>query len=120
MRNGQLIDNRLGHGETECRLLESKRTYWLYPLRSDRPATLIAQLRKHGFDAVQQGRLQTLAPPEDRPELRSEAAEHVMRNTVFLPCYPELPASEIQRMCKVIASVIANSAEVQMAKATTT
>jgi perosamine synthetase len=76
--------------------------YWVYPVLTDNPKALIGQMRDAGFDAADLPRSQHIAPPADRPELEPAAAAQFMKQIVVLPCYAEMPNSEIARLAQTL------------------
>ena len=79
------------------------RTHWVFPVLAEDPVGLVAVLRDAGFDAsrVTSG-IGPVAAPPDRPELDPVAARHLAASVVFLPVYPELPATERRRLLEVL------------------
>ena len=59
-------------------------------------------LRDEGFDAADLPRARAVAPPDDRPDLMADTAEHTLKNIVILPCYPEMPNEEISRLASCV------------------
>ena len=62
------------------------RTHWLFPVRAADPAALVARLRAVGVDAST-GTSNLVALTADGP------AADLMSHVVYVPTYPELPAS---------------------------
>jgi dTDP-4-amino-4,6-dideoxygalactose transaminase len=79
-------------------------TFWVFPVLVDEPMRLIDELAEHGFDATQGQSLGVIRPPRGRDELRAAAAEAMLKKTVFLPFYPELPLHEARRMAGILLS----------------
>ena len=52
-----------------------------------------------------------VAPPADRPELEPATARRVMANVVYLPCYPEMPEIERERLAREVLRGVAVEAE---------
>lgn len=109
--NARRIIGNLGLGQSQPELLDEGHSFWLFPLLCDRACELIAHLRLHGFDATQRGRMEIVAPPPDRPQLRCPRAAELLNRTVFLPCYPEMPTGAIDRMCELISAVTAQPSQ---------
>ena len=76
--------------------------YWTFPVVVPDPETAIKKLRKHGFDAGQRGSMVVVPTPEDRPELNPTHAEQLINKIVFIPLYPALPKSALQKMADVV------------------
>jgi dTDP-4-amino-4,6-dideoxygalactose transaminase len=77
-------------------------TFWVFPVLVENPGPMAATLRRAGFDATQRQSLGVVAPPDDLPELRADAAQMVMDRIAFLPVYPEMSEAEIRRMAELI------------------
>lgn len=83
--------------------------YWVFPVLLDRPAEAIAALRAQGFDASGLPRSRAVAAPPDRPKLDPVTAREVLARLVVLPCYPEMPESELDRQVAVLERFLAGS-----------
>jgi perosamine synthetase len=82
------------------------RTHWVMPVVTSDRAVLTARLRRAGFDAATgTSSLAPIAPPADRPHLEPEVASTIMRGIVFLPLYPELDESEVDRLLAAVTEV---------------
>jgi perosamine synthetase len=80
----------------------SHHDYWVYPLLVKNPKQLIKSLRNAGFDAADLPRSQHIAAPLDRPEMEPMIAAGVMRDIVIVPCYANMPDSELKRQAQII------------------
>jgi perosamine synthetase len=80
----------------------SRTTHWLLPVVTSRPQRLIDGLRAAGFEASQ-GASQIAAVPPAPPCARS-----VMAGIVFLPAYPEMPASARRRLARRVRDLTAD------------
>jgi perosamine synthetase len=73
-------------------------THWVFPVVPDDPGALIEALRAAGFDATRAttsiGAVGSPPPPR---------AAALMENVVFVPAYPELPRSAVERLRGVLA-----------------
>jgi len=76
-----------------------KNTFWLFPHLTCQPDMLKQVLMEHGFDCTQRGRLQVVQGDEDQ---RCPQAESLLENSLFLPCYAEIPLVEIDRLNQVV------------------
>ena len=79
-------------------------TFWVFPVLARDPIRLIARLRKAGFDATQGESMQIVASPTDR----SDSAATIRRSfprIVYIPLYPDMPESDIDRMGKTVCEV---------------
>ena len=80
------------------------RTHWVLPVMAPSPASLTASLRRAGYDAATgTSSLATVAPPPDRPHLAPDNAARIMGAIVFLPLYPELDESEVDRLLAAVS-----------------
>ena len=105
IQHARRIITRLGLEHSQPELLDPQHSFWLFPLLSNQPEALIVQLQRQGFDSTQRGRLKVVPPPVDRPELNCPHATHLLKRTVFLPCYPELTDAAVDEMCDLILSL---------------
>jgi perosamine synthetase len=83
--------------------------FWVFPVLVKDPKKLIAALRNAGFDAADLPRSQHIAAPGDRPHLEPQAAASLMREIVIVPCYADMPDSEISRMAKVVHTAVSEN-----------
>lgn len=81
--------------------------FWVFPFLANEPQQLINELRRNGFDAVNQSSLITLNNEA------SQTAANWLHDVVFLPVYSEMPASDLTRMSHVIRSVTCQSKHTQ-------
>ncbi len=82
-----------------------ERTHWLFAVLSRSPASLVAALRRAGFDGARgTSTITALEPSPERPEMRAVTCERWPPRMVFLPAYPEIPESERDRMAEVVRS----------------
>jgi dTDP-4-amino-4,6-dideoxygalactose transaminase len=78
-------------------------TYWLFPVLAADPEAAIARLRAAGFDATTgASSLGAVAPPPERPQALAPNAAWIAAHLLFVPCYPELPDSAIDRLATVL------------------
>jgi perosamine synthetase len=89
-----------------------KHSYWVFPCLSNEPAPLIALLRRAGFDATQGHSMTCVPPPSDNfaPAL---VAARALETLVYLPCYPELPPAEVNRLADVVLAHVRGKEEGQ-------
>jgi perosamine synthetase len=82
------------------------RTHWLFPVVTGDQASVIASLRRAGFDAATAtSSIAAVTPPSDRPDLAAHAAERTVDGVVFLPVYPELAEREVERLLTAVTDV---------------
>jgi perosamine synthetase len=114
----QGIARRTRHGEYLLRLLDeafvspgsasAEHTYWVFPLLADDSPRLIAAMRAAGFDGSSAHSMCVVQPPPDRPAQRAVMSEAILPRIVYIPCDPQLPDRELQRMAAVVQSVAAS------------
>jgi perosamine synthetase len=75
-------------------------THWLFPVVAPDPDALMAELRRHGFEATQGTSQIEAVEPRGRPA--PPDAKALMAGIVFLPVYPEMPAAERARLLAVL------------------
>jgi dTDP-4-amino-4,6-dideoxygalactose transaminase len=87
-------------------------THWVFPVVVDDPDRLVAALRAAGFDAARgTSAIAAVDAPADRPELDPAEARRLLAGVVFLPVYPELSESALDRLAAAAgAAVDANAA----------
>ena len=75
-----------------------ERTHWVFPVVPEDPAAFIEALRGAGFDATRAttsiGAVGSPPPPR---------AAELMERVVFIPAYPELPGTAVERLRRVLA-----------------
>lgn len=77
-------------------------SFWVFPIIIDEPESIIAPLRRAGFDATCSHNL-TVFTDEGKPlGQRAPVMAAMMQKTVFLPLYPEMPDREVERMARVV------------------
>jgi dTDP-4-amino-4,6-dideoxygalactose transaminase len=80
--------------------------FWVFPILVDDPQTVMAGLRRQGFDGATLRRSATVAPPEDRPKLAPVNASDALPKLAILPCYGGIPKSELRRQANVVRSLV--------------
>ena len=109
---GRRLKGLLGDALTLPGDANTHHDYWVFPTVMEEPQGFIARLRRAGFDAAGLSRNQAVAAPDDRPQLQPTTADALLSNLVILPCYDDLPDSELQRMAALVrASAPARAAE---------
>lgn len=95
-----------------------RHNYWLFPiLVNDPPKTMLA-LEAAGFDASQVQSMRAVETPPDRPDLEPINTLDALERMILLPCYPEIPQSELRRMAEVVVRVEKESSLVSALKVT--
>jgi dTDP-4-amino-4,6-dideoxygalactose transaminase len=80
--------------------------FWVFPILVDDPQVVMEGLRRQGFDGATLRRSATVAPPEDRPKLAPANAIEALSKLVILPCYGDIPESELRRQAHVVRSLV--------------
>jgi hypothetical protein len=76
-----------------------RRTHWLFPVVTADPDRLVASARAAGFDAARAAsNLHAVPAPEGRECLTPRRALWMLAGLVYLPMYPEVPASEREHL----------------------
>jgi perosamine synthetase len=79
-----------------------RHSYWLVPLITENPQTLMQKLRAEGFDTTT-GTTSLTVLGQD-----SANAKKLINHVLYLPIYPSLPAAEVTRLAHVISLVFSN------------
>lgn len=79
----------------------SRRTHWLFPIFVPDPEAVVRGLRLHGLDASRATSSIAVVEAPAGCAAPSEAAR-MMSGIVFLPAYPELPESLLDRMVGIV------------------
>ena len=92
--------------ETECHVdlfghSGCDHTYWVFPVVARDPNRLIAALAQAGFDATQGNSMEIVDAPDGRPDT-AVVIRRTFRRIVYLPLYPGMPDSAIERMAQVV------------------
>jgi perosamine synthetase len=101
-RKGETLTSMIGSALDLPGQANAHHDYWVYPLLVRNPKQLIKSLREAGFDAADLPRSQHIAAPPDRPEMEPLTAAGVMRDIVIVPCYTNMPDSELERQAEII------------------
>ncbi|HUR43636.1 MAG TPA: DegT/DnrJ/EryC1/StrS family aminotransferase [Aestuariivirga sp.] len=109
-KKGERLSGLIGNAATQPAQANAHHDYWVFPLLVSQPRKFIEALREEGFDAADLPRSQHIAAPADRPELEPETAAGVMRELIVVPCYDDMPDSELVRQAEVIKRVAADAA----------
>jgi perosamine synthetase len=80
--------------------------HWVFPVLVEQPERLVTALAKSGFDSVLAASMTAVRPPVDRPHLAAQRVRSIANRMVYLPCYPELPDEEIERMAAVVQATM--------------
>jgi dTDP-4-amino-4,6-dideoxygalactose transaminase len=106
-RRGEQLQLRLQCWVTMPGEAAAENTYWLFPIIFNESAPLIDRLRSSGYDASRNHSLvdlQTVA----RQSSSAFNSDSWLSQTVFLPCYPEMPIPELERIAEIVLSEIAS------------
>lgn len=97
----QLANDILPHIPNHCKIgtLNTKHTYWVLPIETDKPMELISYLRSNGFDASQK------ASSLIKHSVSSANAEDLtLENLVYLPAYPAMSKKDRDRLTKLLVN----------------
>ncbi|MFP6770649.1 MAG: hypothetical protein VB859_20920, partial [Planctomycetaceae bacterium] len=78
-------------------------SFWVVAVLAADPRQLIEALRHAGFDATRGVSMEIVAALPDREDTAPRIREAFAR-IVYLPLYPEMPASEIDRLGTIVRS----------------
>jgi perosamine synthetase len=109
-KKGETLRNLIATGAVMPAQGNVHHDYWVFPLLVAEPRTYIDALRAEGFDASDLPRSQHIAAPADRPELEPEFAARAMKELIVVPCYTDMPDSELARPADVIRRVAKGAA----------
>jgi hypothetical protein len=82
-------------GEAAC-----ENACWLFAMLCQNPTDIIGALRASGFDASRNHSLADLAASGDQKNIEW------LSKTVFLPCYPEIPEAEVDRLAACVTGAL--------------
>ena len=77
-------------------------TFWVFPVLSRDPQSLISRLRHEGFDATQGASMEIIAPPDGRADTAT-TIRTAFERIVYLPIYVGLPDKEVERLGCVVS-----------------
>ncbi len=100
--NGRLLADLVGDRFTCPGAEAADHSFWVFPICVHHGAQAVVRLRDAGFDATTGSALQAVDPPEHRPETTPTTARELIRSTMFIPTYPEMPESEVRRLGETI------------------
>ena len=79
---------------------------WVFPVLTDEPERLRAELRRAGFDtSTATTSIAAVPAAPDRPELAPTRAESMLARVIFLPVYPELCDDEAEALADAVKRV---------------
>lgn len=82
--------------------LAAFQSYWAFPILAAEPQKVIDILRLNGFDVTNKNSLQIVGLTKNTD---TEAVQHLQNQIVFLPLYPEIPLTELNRMIKLLQKI---------------
>ncbi len=80
----------------------SPHVFWVFPVLTDFPGSVLARLRREGFDATQGQSLVAIEAPFGREGISPPVAKSIVDRLLFLPFYEALPDRELDRMALVL------------------
>jgi dTDP-4-amino-4,6-dideoxygalactose transaminase len=99
---GRNLANRLANRFLVPGHAAAEHSHWIFPVLASDPQRLIERLGQAGYHATQGRSMCAIPAPADRPDLEPRNAQRLLREGVFLPVYPELPAAELERLVGVL------------------
>lgn len=79
--------------------------YWVFPICSSKPKSVMEALREAGFDTTQYSGIVVVDTPENHPCPDPEMARRALQQIVFAPVYPDMPWREVKRMGSLLQSL---------------
>ncbi len=75
--------------------------YWVFPLQKNNDP-VVDTLRENGFDASSRHSVVALDSMKESSSMEFSSSQQLLARTFFVPLYPEMPDSEIERMAGII------------------
>jgi perosamine synthetase len=95
-----------------------RHTFWLFPVLTNNPDTVISALRAAGFDATRGATsIAVVAAPPTRSELHPQHAERMMDRLLFVPVYPETGPAALRRLAELVNRLCADTSSVPITHA---
>jgi len=82
--------------------LATFQSYWAFPILATEPQKVMDILRENGFDATNKNSLQIVGLERNSD---TEALQQLQNQIVFLPLYPEIPMTELNRIIKLLQKI---------------
>jgi len=82
--------------------LSAFQSYWAFPILAAEPPKVIDSLRQNGFDVTNKNSLQIVGLTKNSD---TQTVQHLQNHIVFLPLYPEIPLTELNRMIKLLQKI---------------
>jgi dTDP-4-amino-4,6-dideoxygalactose transaminase len=101
------LQSRLQSHITILGASDANNVWWVFPVIGIDSDGLVAALRAAGFDASRSHSLTIVRPSADDAILAADTCDDWLSRTVFLPCYREMPPSEIDRLADVVLATLA-------------
>jgi dTDP-4-amino-4,6-dideoxygalactose transaminase len=86
-------------------------TFWVFPILCDEPEELRRHLIACGFDATRGASSMSVVEPPDAAHARAGQAEQELGRLLYLPVYPGVSATDLERLAEAIAGFGAEPAE---------
>jgi dTDP-4-amino-4,6-dideoxygalactose transaminase len=78
-------------------------SYWIFPIWSEAPDELVSYLARCGFDSTRGAwSVYAVHAPASRPDLSPNQAVDGMRRLVYVPVYPEVAHTDLERLAGAI------------------
>lgn len=93
-------------------------SFWVFPVLVEAPEQFAAALRSYGFDATTAGSaLSVIDPPHEKNVSAPARLRAAYRKLLYLPVYPELPASARARLQAALHDLQENTPHLQVTDA---
>jgi dTDP-4-amino-4,6-dideoxygalactose transaminase len=86
-------------------------TFWVFPILCDEPEELRRHLIACGFDATRGASSMSVVEPPDTTHPRASQAERELGRLLYLPVYPGVAATDLERLAEAIVGFGAEPAE---------
>jgi dTDP-4-amino-4,6-dideoxygalactose transaminase len=103
-RNADFLLKNLGPELVSETLWQANHSFWLFPYFTEHAEALIDRLRSGGFDSTRRGSMVVVSAEEGVDHNNCPNATRLLNQTVFLPCYGEMPQKAMDQMCTLIRS----------------
>lgn len=84
----------------------SPHVWWVFPVSLSHPTEIAAEISQIGFDVAVGSQLVAVPAPPEHPDWTAGDTAERLTQLVFLPNYPELPDTEVERMTEAILAII--------------
>jgi dTDP-4-amino-4,6-dideoxygalactose transaminase len=86
----------------------AEHTFWVFPILCEEAEALRRHLVAGGFDATRGASSMCVVPPSHAGQARAERTERDLARILYLPVYPGVTRSELDRMAKAVTEFCPN------------